>query len=720
MKLLFALLTAAAAGFAASTTTWELSTFADFARGRLQGLAISRDGRLQLAPRAETIFSSDEPQIWSVVRDAAGSFYAATGHRGRVYKITAQGQASVLWTAAEPEVFALALDPAGVLYAATSPDGKIYRIENGKATEYFQPKAKYIWSLAWHNGVLYAGTGDQGRIYRITAAGQGELYYDSGQQHITALALDPRGALLAGSEPNGILYRVTAKDKAFALYDANLPEIRAIVPLADGTIYTAALGGSIAKRTNPAAAIGGTSGNVSVSATSTSITVTDAQAGLPAAPKPDAPKQQQTAATGAAVASVYEMPGVERSAIYRIRADLTVETLWTSKEENAYDLVSAGADLVFVTDVQGRVYRLGADRKTTLVAQIHEAEAVRVLETPQGWVAATGNMGKLVRLGAPSAQGVFESPVHDAGAVARWGRLDWKGAGAVKLYARSGNAARPDNTWSDWAPVANERVASPNARFVQWKAELESGAEIAGVTLSYLPQNTPPVARSVTVTGTAAPAPAAKPAASSATAAYTITVTDTGEASTPAGTTQQTVNRVGAAQLTVTWQAEDPDNDKLTYTLQVRGEDEREWRTLRSNIAEAAALLDADAFADGRYFFKLIASDRSSNPPADARESEVMSAPVLIDNTPPVVTVNGMEITARDAASPLRRCEYSVDAGAWTLLAARDGVIDGREEQFTLQLEKLAPGEHVVVVRAIDAAGNAGLAKIVLRNPERQ
>jgi hypothetical protein len=62
----------------------------------------------------------------------------------------------------------------------------------------------------------------------------------------------PQGRLLAGTEPNGILYRITAKDKAFALYDSSLPEIRAIVPMPDGTVYAAALGGSVAKRAQAA------------------------------------------------------------------------------------------------------------------------------------------------------------------------------------------------------------------------------------------------------------------------------------------------------------------------------------------------------------------------------------------------------------------------------------------------------------------------------------
>ena len=37
------------------------------------------------------------------------------------------------------------------------------------------------------------------------------------------------------------------------LYDANLPEIRAIVPMPDGTVYAAALGGSVAKQAQAAA-----------------------------------------------------------------------------------------------------------------------------------------------------------------------------------------------------------------------------------------------------------------------------------------------------------------------------------------------------------------------------------------------------------------------------------------------------------------------------------
>jgi hypothetical protein len=74
-----------------------------------------------------------------------------------------------------------------------------------------------------------------------------------------------------------------------------------------------------------------------------------------------------------------------------------------------------------------------------------------------------------------------------------------------------------------------------------------------------------------------------------------------------------------------------------------------------------------------------------------------------------------LDIEANDAASPLRRCEYSVDGGSWTPIEAKDGVIDSQQESFTLRLENVLPGERVIAVRVIDSAGNAGLAKVVAR-----
>jgi hypothetical protein len=741
-----ALLLCAASGrlFASGTTAWEMNTYADFIRGRFDAVSLTRDGRLSLAPKLDTIFSSDQPVIWSVAQAPDGTLYAATGHRGRVYKIDPAGKSLLVWTAEQPEVFALAVDRAGVLYAGTSPDGRIFRIQNGAATEYFAPKAKYIWSLAVApDGVLYAGTGDQGKIFRIEGQGKGEVYYETGQSHVTGLAVDAQARLLAGTEPNGLLYRITAKDKAFVLYDSSLPEIRAIVPMPDGTVYAAALGGSVAKRAQSAQqALQNLSTGGVITAPTTTITVEAQQSGPgPEIKPPDSGKPAQPAAAQSPQVTTQFTPvadnaNVEKSAVYRINPDNSVETLWSSKEENVYDLLALENQLLFSTDESGRIYSLAPDRRVTLVLETKEAETTRLLPAQHSILAATGNMGRVFRLGeVPGAGGMYEAPVHDAGAAARWGSLSWRvdlpaGCG-LQFRTRSGNSAKPDRTWSDWSePLSNaagSRIASPNARYIQWKAELRglNGATpvVSGVTLAYLPQNTPPVIKNITVVQTAATTQGAKAAAASS-GAYTVTVTDTDSSATSSGTPTQALPRASSEQITVSWQAEDADGDRLVYSLYFRADDETEWKLLKADTHDAAVTFDADILADGRYFFRVTASDRESNPASAARETQLTSAPILIDNTPPVVTIGTVrysggaahiELTAADAASPLRRCEYSLDAAAWVPLEAADGVIDSPRESFTLDLAKLAPGEHLVVFRAADSANNTGVAKVILK-----
>ena len=538
---------------AATTATWEMNTYQDFLKGRFQGISLDRDGRLTLAPKLETVFSSGQPTIWSIARAPDGSIYAGTGHRGRVYQIAMSGASKLIWTSDQPEVFAVAVSPDGVLYAATSPDGKVYRIDKGKATEFFAPQAKYIWSLAFaKDGTLFVGAGNPANVYRVDKTGKAETYYETGQSHVTALAFDSHDNVLAGTEPNGILYRISAKDKAFVLYNASLPEIRSIVPMPDGTIYAAALGGSIANRSGPLTTTLSSPLGVTVTAPATSITVTDSansQAETTIKPKAGTassavvqPLQQVANASPLA-----EIPGVDKSAVYKINPDDTVETLWSSKEENVYSLApQPNGGLFFSTDGQGRLYRLSSDRKATLMVETNEGEATRLLQSPDGLVAATGDMGKVFRLSdAAGASGSYESPVHDAGSVARWGRVSWRSAaGKVQLQTRSGNSARPDKTWSDWSgPLTSaggdphdSLIPSPNARYIQWRASLEGpGAMIENVSLAYLPQNNPPVIRSISVTMQNSAQKAAAAASSSTSAAYSITVTDTGRNIYPRG-----------------------------------------------------------------------------------------------------------------------------------------------------------------------------------------
>jgi sugar lactone lactonase YvrE len=724
------LLSIATIARASSPSTWEMTSFNDFIKGKFDGVSLGRDGHLSLAPKLDTFFTSEQPVIWSIATAPDGAIYAATGHRGRVFRIEPNGTSRVLWTADRPEVFAITVDKSGIVYAASSPDGKIYRIDaTGKATEYFDPKTKYIWSLALANdGTLYAGTGDGGRVFRVTAANQGEVYYTTGQSNVTGLMLDQQGRLLAGTEPNGILYRITAKDKAFALYDSSLPEIRAVSPNPDGSIYVVALGGSIAKKAQAAQANQAAQPDATPTIT-TSVTVT-ADAGGDIKPTPPTPVKPQEpvaapAVTATATATTDTTP-VEKSAIYRINADNTVDTLWSSKEENVYDILpSTDGQIYFSTDASGRIYRLTQDHKLTLISQTNESEATRLLQWRGAVLAATGNMGKIYRLGASGNTGTYESPVFDAGGVAQWGRFRWQGengAGAIAFRTRSGNSLRPDETWSDWSEPMHDAsgtpIKSPNARFLQYEAKLSgTGVALDNVTAAWLPQNNPPIVKSISVLTSVAPTQT--PAKSAP--AYSVTVTDTGDAApnSSTGTATQTLSRAAQQQIMISWQADDPDGDKLVYELDFRGEGLRDWIVLKKDIHENSYTIDGNSLADGRYFFRVIASDRESNPPASAKESDLISSPVLIDNTPPVIRVSsfdrtGVAFEAEDAASAIRSADYSLDAGPWTPISPVDGILDSQSESFRLRLNAVPAGEHLLVIRVADSGGNTGLAKVVL------
>ena len=151
-----------------------------------------------------------------------------------------------------------------------------------------------------------------------------------------------------------------------------------------------------------------------------------------------------------------------------------------------------------------------------------------------------------------------------------------------------------------------------------------------------------------------------------------------------------------AQQIHLTWIADDPDGDRLIYGVYFRGEEETQWKLLRANFAENTLMLEGDVLADGKYLFRVVASDKQTNPAGAAREAELVSPPVLFDNTPPVVRASGVrdgsrvEVTveASDVTSAIRRAEYSLDAASWMPLNATDGVADGNQERFTLALDQ--------------------------------
>ena len=730
---------------AATSTAWEVSGFTDFLKGQLFGLSVDSDGTVQLGPSTRWAAALDQPALWSIAPAPDGALYAATGHNGKVFKISPSGKSTLLWSSEQAEVFAICVDAKGNLFAGTSPNGGLYLIQNGQAKQVWHSPVKYIWSLQpVPDGSIYIGTGEQGRIYRYDGRSATSAFYETNQSNVTALSLGPNGHLYAGTDPNGLLYDISSAGHARVLYDSTLPEIRSIAVAPNGTLYAAAMGGAVATRTPAGATPSATaaSGPIVSAASPTVITVTESkdQASGTPADADQAVKAVDSSKTGISAASatptatpsgVVEVSGVEKSAIYRIQPDGAVDNLRSSKEDNVYSLILDGDAIVFSTDNRGRIYRL-SDGRTSLLSEPGSGETTRLLKIGVTLYASLSNPARLLAFAPPgSAPGSYQSQVHDAASVARWGHLQWHGSGTgIAFRTRTGFSARPDGTWSAWSePITDPPqalISSPPARFIQFRAEwpATSSARVNTVDLPYLPQNGPPALHSITVSSVVGTnnAKSAAPSASAA-APYSITVTDTGEAPA-ASTASQSVSRLQTTQTQISWQADDPDNDKLVYSVHFRAEGATGWQLIRSRMFENTLLLDPDVFADGRYFFKVVASDSPSNAAPFAHQTELISSPVVIDNTPPLLTLGAprrdadsldIELEAHDKTSPLRLCEYSLDAGSWQPVEAVDGITDTPDEKFHLHLDKLRPGEHLLVFRVYDSANNAGLAKVLLR-----
>ena len=173
------------------------------------------------------------------------------------------------------------------------------------------------------------------------------------------------------------------------------------------------------------------------------------------------------------------------------------------------------------------------------------------------------------------------------------------------------------------------------------------------------------------------------------------------------------------------WTAEDRNGDKLVYDVYYKEVGDTNFKLLRGELNDNFMAIDGQSLADGRYIFKIVAKDTPSNPLDLALTGEKLTAPIDIDNTPPIVTTAGtpqitgdiarISFNAVDAASYLTRAEYSVNGGEWMTVYADDGISDSPRERYTIDVPLKSVGEYAVTIRAFDVNGNAGNARAVIR-----
>jgi hypothetical protein len=56
-----------------------------------------------------------------------------------------------------------------------------------------------------------------------------------------------------------------------------------------------------------------------------------------------------------------------------------------------------------------------------------------------------------------------------------------------------------------------------------------------------------------------------------------------------------------------------------------------------------------------------------------------------------------------------------VNGGEWLPVYADDGISDGPDERYTIDIPINSPGEYSITLRAFDSQGNVGNARVVIR-----
>jgi len=725
-----ALALAACVGLAAAMPTfWTVSTQADFLKGDVENLSIDSDGRVFPGPSAAVLAETAAPFLWTVVAGPDGTLWAGTGNEGQVLKLGKDGKLATFFDATELEVHALAPAPNGGLYVGTSPDGRIYQVSaDGTSKTFFDPDDKYIWALAVDkSGNVFAATGDKGVIYKITPDGKGSRFYKANAGNVVSLAFNKNGDLIAGTESPGRVFRIDNSGKAFVLLDSPFREIHALHLADDGTIYAVAVNGPQGSETTkppePSISEPARAPVPSVSTEITAVSVVEGAVG--GVLTPTAPRVPRRGGRGM---------------IYRIRPDGLWDAMWDSGEDSPYDLViEPSGSLLVGTGTEGKIFRVSGDpARATLLARTTARQVTALLRESSGRiVGVASNPGKLFAISPASARrGTYESDIRDAGTVASWGVIRWRATaatGEVTIATRSGNTATPDDTWSAWSkPYSNfsgEQIASPNARYLQWRAELAAtGAQLpvlTSVTTAYLPRNLRPEISSITVhpAGTVFQRPFST--GEMEIAGFEDNTSDgRGQNQPSAGPSQSPPapplgRRIYQKGLqTFVWKADDDNDDRLQYDVMYRREGETSWKALKRALTDPILVWDTTSVPDGTYFIKVAASDAPSNSPGTALVGELESVSFDIDNTPPRIEVQpsapgGGRMTigfvVSDNQSSVQRVEYSLDASRWRVVYPKDGIPDSRREEFEVSLSENEAARSVII-RATDAMNNVATA----------
>lgn len=677
------LVVATATSFATSTRRFVADTAPSLEGAEAVSVAIASDGSLRPLPPLSELATFDEPLGLALVVDGDGVAWVGTGHPARIWRVSADGDKELAAEVEADQITSLLLAPDGTLYATTAVPASLVRVDRARmepALVSALPEGN-LWDLAWFDGSLVAAAGNPGRLLRLGRKGL-ELAATIPDQHARCLAVSG-DTLLVGTSGRGLVLRWTGSGPVGAFFDAAFTEVADLVVAPDGTVYAAALTG-------------------------------DPTLGKPA---PSGSGEASVTVTTGGEAPPQANGGTSTSEVLRIVPAGAATTLHRFTKQLASTLSWGPDGLLAGTGVEGEIWQLSAGA----AAELDTVDAAQVTALADGGQLALvqGPVRLLRRQGDP--RGTIASPVLDASQPSRWGTVDVDVTGSgCSIRFRSGATAEPDETWSAWSdprPCGSLTTEAPPSRYLQWRLELggttRDAVRVRRVQVAYRQVNLPPEIPELTIHEPGevflrTPPPSDRIVDVQHPGLDGIFTTLSDEATDQQGRLGKKYYRVGYQS--VSWKAEDPNQEPLLFSLEIAGEGEARWLTVRENLAEAPIAFDTQALADGRYRLRLTATDEPANP-GDASTATRLSSWFTVDNTPPRIAFerDGAHwlVTVEDALSPLASVEWNRDADSWHAVEPIDGLLDSRRERFRIPA---ATGHHLLSVRVIDDHHNRATA----------
>ncbi len=670
---------------ASQTSWWVVDDSTEMLKGSGEGVAVSADGMLRPVAGWRSQAALSEPVVLAVDRLPGGDVVVVTGHPARLYRVSGSSVELLAQLPGEQGTSVL-VDADGAVWATTVAPGVLVKWSGDELEEIGRLGDGGFWDLVEFDGSIVAAAGTPGALFKVGSKGL-ERWLEVPDAFVRCLAVDG-DRLIAGTSGKGLVLSIDGRGRPSLLVDSPFTEISDLVVTEGGELWATALVGE---------------------------------------PPPTPPKKSSTAQTvnggnGASSATEslnLDLPKINgktaRSELVRITPEGGLLHIHRFEKQVATALGVDGNGVLVGTGYEGEVWRF----VSTGGARLATLDAVQVTAfAPEGALVTQGPAGVWEADGSGRQTSRFRSDAKVFPRPVRFGmyRIFPEDSGA-KIRFRTGAASKADDLWLPWTQFtdrATGKVALDFGKALQWELELVEGSEVDRVEVAWTEVNLGPVVKGVEVEPPGlvylASPPVSGPVIRQEHPTFDGIFTTVGEAGPTSNHAKKGKKYWQVGYRTVSWTADDPNEDPLVFNLGVERSDGFRL-PVRERLKGNQLAVDTSALPDGRYRFRLEASDELANPGAP-EVGEGVSPWFVVDNTAPEVlpTREGQRwvIEVRDLSS-LARVQMSRDGGSWQDLLPADGLLDGSVERFFVEVEE---GAHLVVIRAIDRHHNRAVTGV--------